>query len=114
MSNVIDFVQRKQQREAEFYESDAAFEQMLDNLDQLLDDMEADLVKQQQQEQEHERESFRILKANGYTDIQAQRVIRNERARKQQFLDEVNRKTMQAMHEKYPDDPAYFPENWDI
>lgn len=111
MSNVIDFVQRKQQGEAEFYESDAAFEQMLDDLDQLLDDMDADLEQQRAEERAHERESFRILKANGYTDIEAQRVVVRERERKQQFLDEVNRKTMQAMHEKYPDDPAYFPEN---
>ena len=114
MSNVVNLFEARAQRDAQFAESDESFDLMISDLDDLLFDMEADLVKQQREEQEHDRESFKILKANGYTDIQAQRVVRNERERKQKFMDDVNRKTMQAMHEKYPDDPDYFPENRDI
>ena len=113
MNNVIDFAARRAQRDQEHYESDAAFDNMMGNLDELLRDMEADLEAQRVQERAHDRESFRILKANGYTDIEAQRVVKRERDLKEKFLRDVNRKVNQQMHEKYPDDPAYFPENWE-
>ena len=113
MSNVIDFAQRKQQRDQAYYESDEAFDNMLGNLCELLDDMEADLERQREQERAHDRESFRILKANGYSDIEAQRVVKRERELIERANRDINRKVMQQMHEQYPDDPAYFPENWD-
>ena len=50
MSNVIDFAQRKQQRDQAYYESDAAFAEMLGNLD--------DLIAQMEQDYQHEREQF--------------------------------------------------------
>ena len=112
MNTVIDFTARKAQRDQERYESDAAFDNMMGNLDLLLRDMEADLEAQRTEERAHDRESVRILKANGYSDIEAQRVVKRERDLKEQFLRDANRKVYQEMHEKYPDDPAYFPENW--
>lgn len=114
MSNVIDFAQRKQQRDQEYYESDAAFDEMMGNLCELLDEMEEDLELQRERERAHDRESFRILKANGYSDIEAQRVVKRERELIEKRSQDINRKVMQQMRLKYPDDPAYFPENWDI
>jgi len=114
MSNVIDFTQRKQQRDQEYYASDEAFDEMMGNLCELLDDMEVDLELQREAERAHDRESFRILKANGYSDIAAQRVVKRERELIEKRSQDINRKVMQHMHEQYPDDPEYFPENWDI
>ena len=50
MSNVIDFTARKAQRDQAYYESDAAFDNMMGNLDDLLDEMEQDY--------QNERERF--------------------------------------------------------